>query len=512
MRAFLLLLAMLTPLAGRAEPLPLGRGLNQRLMAEVFATALGFMAPRTLEPVAMPQMALWALSGLARIDPMLTSSITDNTLILAAPGRVVFARRVPAADDADGWGEALADAAHAAWSYSAAARASGTQGMIGAMLGTLCGHLDPYSRYAAPAEADADRERRAGAAGIGATVALHGGAFVIAEAADDGPAAAAGIRAGDRLLAVDHESVQGADLQSVQALLAGPEGTGVVLTLRQRGGQERSVEIVRSLRPPTTVAAELRADLLVLRVSSFTSDTGARLAQALLDGLSSPRRPRGVVLDLRGNRGGLLLQAVAAAETLLPRGIVATTEGRDPAARHEFVAHGADLSAGLPVVVLVDGGSASAAEVLAAALADQHRAVVVGSVTYGKGLVQTVVPLPDGGELLVSWSRLLAPLGWPIQQLGVLPQVCTSQGAAMLSRQLERLARGDQPMAAALARDRAARPPLAPELLLDLRTTCPQGAGGALDLVAAHRLLHDPAAYAAALIGPPPSSVAARLQ
>ena len=134
------------------------------------------------------------------------------------------------------------------------------------------------------------------------------------------------------------------------------------------------------------------------------------------------------MLDLRGNRGGLLRQAVGAADILLPAGIVAITAGRDPQATRIWRSAPGELAENMPVVVLVDGRTASAAEILAAALADRGRGVVVGSSTLGKGLVQTIAPLPDGGELFVTWSRVLAPLGWPIQGLGVLPQVCTSLG------------------------------------------------------------------------------------
>ncbi len=197
--------------------------------------------------------------------------------------------------------------------------------------------------------------------------------------------------------------------------------------------------LLRVLAPPLSVRAERRGDVLVLRIGVFGGDTGVRLAQLLLDGMAADKPPRGLLIDLRGNRGGLLHQAVAAAETLLADGVIATTAGRDPAAAHSFVARGSDLSHGLPAVVMVDGGSASAAEILAAALADQHRAVVVGSATLGKGLVQTIAGLPDGGELLISWSRVLAPLGWPIQGLGVLPQVCTSLGTETAMHQIAEL-------------------------------------------------------------------------
>ena len=166
------------------------------------------------------------------------------------------------------------------------------------------------------------------------------------------------------------------------------------------------------------------------------------------------------MLDLRGNRGGLLRQAVAAADTLLPAGVVAITAGRDPAATRVWASNSGELAPEIPVVVMVDGRSASAAEILAAALADRGRGVVIGSSTLGKGLVQTIAPLPDGGELFVTWSRVLAPRGWPIQGLGVLPQVCTSLGQDTLSWQLAALAQGRQTMTKALETHRAARAPL----------------------------------------------------
>ncbi len=404
----------------------------------------------------------------------------------------------------------MAALVRAAFDAAEPVRQAGTQGIVRALLDELCLHLDPYSRYVPPAEADADRVHRAGTAGIGAAiVATRDGGFVLDDIAPDGPAAAADLRAGDRVLAVDGRTLRGQTAETAAALLAGPEETQVVLTLRRLRAAPLDVTLQRVLVPPRTVRTDWHGDVLVLRISAFAIDTGARLADALAEGLAGTRRVRGIVLDLRGNRGGVLREAVAAAAVLLAEGVVATTEGRDKAALHRFVAHGFDMAAGLPVVVAVDGTSASAAEILAAALADQHRAVVVGSATLGKGLVQTIAPLPDGGELFVSWSRLIAPLGWPVQGLGVLPQVCTSEGAPPLLHQLGRLAHGVQPMAAALARHRAARTPLSPTEILAIRTACPAAEGGPLDLLAAQRLIHDPTAYAAALLGPAPTSVAA---
>jgi carboxyl-terminal processing protease len=160
------------------------------------------------------------------------------------------------------------------------------------------------------------------------------------------------------------------------------------------------------------------------------------------------------------------------------------------------------MAEGIPVVVVVDGRTASAAEILAAALADRGRAVVIGSSTLGKGLVQTIDPLPNGGELFVTWSRVLAPRGWPIQGLGVLPQVCTSLGQDELAREMAELDAGRQPMASALARHEQARAPLPVAEILAIRGACPASEGRDSDLATARALIGNPGAYASALLPP----------
>ena len=502
---FLLLLILALPAPAPAAPFTAERTLDQDRVSLVVGAALAFMAPRTLDEIPVPQMALLGLRGLTALDPRLALTTqgpdTAATLRLAGPAdRELLVRPAPADADAAAWGDLVAATVRAAWDASELVRRAGTTGNLQAFFDELFNHLDPYSRYTPPTEADADRTRRAGRAGVGVLLAAQGGGFVVQEVLAGGPAAQGGVRAGDRILAVSGQTTQGADLQSVASMLAGPEKSRVIVTLRGRDNRSRTVSLERARIPPETVTLSRRDDLLVLRISGFSRNTASRLAQELIRGLSDPVPPRGVVIDLRDNRGGVLQQAVAAAAMLQPSGIVAVTAGRDPDADHVFTTDGRDLGRLLPVVVLVDGGSASAAEILAASLADQRRAVVVGASTLGKGLVQTILPLPDGGELLVTWSRVLAPLGWPIQALGVLPQVCTSLGQQALDRQLAALAQGRQPMAAALTRHRAARAPIPPEEALALRAACPAADGTDADLAAARFLIETPDAYAAALL------------
>ena len=494
------------------------------LFAQIAATALAFIAPRSLDPIPVRQLALWGLQGMASLDPRLTiehrkgpadTKVGSLVLLIASTNgtpRELFAHPAPADDDAISWGSETASLTQVAWDISDPLRRAGQARMVSAYFDEIFTHFDSYSRYVPPAEAAADRTRRNGRGGVGLTVETRAGAFVIASVQMGGPAAEAGVVVGERILAVDQQTIQGADQQALTALLAGPEGTSVTLTLRGRDGKPRPVTMERALLPPETVSAHYQDGMLVIRVTSFAANTAGRIAQEIIrgagDGVSPPPVPlSGIVLDLRGNRGGLLRQAVAAAAMLLSDGTVAITIGRDPAAAHDYRADGRDLSSGLPVVVLVDGGTASSAEILAAALADQRRAVVVGSATLGKGLVQTLAPLPDGGDLVLTWSRVLAPRLWPIQGLGVLPQLCTSLGAAATARQIEQLGQGHQTMAAALIRHRAARPSTTPAEVLDIRAPCPSGEGNAHDLSAARALLLSPSRYAAALLPatPPPS-------
>jgi carboxyl-terminal processing protease len=472
------------------------------LVSSVYATALTFMAPRMLEPVPVPQLTVWGLRGLTALDPALTAELRDGKLRLTARDRIIVLLPSPPDADISGWATSAAQLALAAAENSPLVLRAGSQGVIQSFFDELFNHLDPYSRYVPPGDASEDRERRVGRAGAGLRLARHGSAIVVVEAVADGPAALAGVRAGDVILAVDGEPTRGKDAPAVTASIAGPEDTHVTLAWRSRDGRRHTADLERALVPPETVFAQRLAELLIIQVTAFSYSTDTHLAHAIEQGLTNPRPPAGIVLDLRGNRGGVLRQAVTAADTLLPAGVVATTAGRDPEADRIWRSDAGELAPGVPVVVIVDGRTASAAEVLAAALADRGRGVVVGSSTLGKGLVQTITPLPDGGELFVTWSRILAPRGWPIQSLGVLPQVCTSRGQAVLSAELATLAQGQQAMSRALEIHRAARAPLQPTETLAIRNYCPAAEGRDADLDVARQLIRDPAAYAAALLPP----------
>lgn len=468
------------------------------MLAESHAVVL----ERHLEAAAPANLALWSLRGVTVLDQRLGAEIRQDRLRLLGEDRVLGSVPIAALARRDGAAVAatLVELYEIAWRQSGRVRRAGTERLVASGFEELFNHLDPYSRYVTPTEARAARERRVGQSGLGLRVSVQRDSLVIAEVSREGPAAQAGIRAGDRLLAVDGRPLGGRDPGLAATLLEGPEGSEVQLTLA-RGRTRREVTLMRELVVPETVTMERRDDILWLRITGFSAVTDRRLASLLADGFAG-RPPRGVVVDLRGNRGGLLGQAVAVADAFLAAGEVVRTEGRHPEANRRYFAGGQDLAQDRPVVVLVDGRTASAAEIVAMGLAERGRAVVVGSATMGKGLIQLVAPLPNEGEILVTWSRVVAPSGWPIQGLGVLPSLCTSLGPEALAQGLARLSRGEAPLGRALLRQRAARAPVLASEMTALRGACPPAEGRGADVTAARALIEMPAAYAAALRGP----------
>jgi carboxyl-terminal processing protease len=463
---------------------------------------------RHLHRAVPGDLALWSLRGLAALDPRFEVTAREGQLqvrheerpIAAMPAAAIAGATPQAAGDAIA--ASLAAFYEAAWRASPPLRRAGAERLIASGFDEVFNHLDPYSRYVTAAEAREARQRRVGQSGLGLRIAARGSGLQVASVVPGGPAAERGIRPGDRLLAVDGRALRAGDQGLAAALLEGPEGSPVILTLA-RGSRRREVTLIRELIVPETVTAERQDDILWIRLSGFSALTERRLTAVLVDGFDA-MAPRGVVLDLRGNRGGLLAEAVAVADAFLAEGEVARTDGRHPDARRRYDAGGRDLARGQPLVVLVDGRTASAAEIVAMALAERGRAAVVGSATTGKGLIQLVGPLPNQAELLLTWSQVVAPSGWPVQGLGVLPALCTSLGPEVLATGLAALRAGHAPMGAALARQRAARPPVPPAEVAALRDSCPPAEGRAADVTAAQALIGTPPAYRAALRGVSP--------
>lgn len=478
---------------------PAANAFDMDALASVQTEAIDFMLPRTLEVVTAAQLAMWGLSGLTTIDPALSAVLKDTTIALQVRGRSVREVAV-AGPDAASWAQAAAKIVASAYAASPVMRGTGQAGITKVLFDEMLAHLDPYSRYIPPIEAVDDRDRRVGHAGIGVMLAQHGRSVTVRDVVIGSPGALAGIVPGDVIQWVDGHSALNHDPRAVDAMLNGPEGTELRMSWLNHDGTSRGATLTRVMIPPETVFPRREGDIEIVQITGFSQTTGQHVIQVIRDSLRGARPMTGIILDLRGNRGGLVRAAVATANTLLPAGVIMRSAGRAPETNRVWLSGGGELAKDVRVAVLVDGGTASAAEILAAALADRGRAVVVGSSTFGKGVVQTIDPLPDGGELFLTWSRILAPRGWPIQSLGVMPQICTSLGEDAVRRQLDALAAGRLEMDAAVRASRAARAPLTPDQIVAIREPCPAADPRDSDLAVARSVLESPG-FNAALLG-----------
>jgi carboxyl-terminal processing protease len=292
-----------------------------------------------------------------------------------------------------------------------------------ALRGVVSG-LDSYSSYLDADEYADLRVSTAGTyAGIGIEVSTADRALRVVRPFRDSPAAAAGIQSGDMISAIDGTPV-GLDLDAAMARMRGPRGSTVKLAVN-RVGQTLPLEftVERAQVDVHSVAmASIDGGYVYARITAFSDTTAedfvANVARLRRD---MPAKPRGLVLDLRNNPGGVLESAVEVADQLLESGVIVTADGRTPAARFTMEATPGEVLPGVPVVALVNGSSASAAEILAGALQDHHRAVLLGRRTFGKGSVQTVMPLNEGRAIKLTTSRYFTPSGRSIQGHGIEP-------------------------------------------------------------------------------------------
>jgi carboxyl-terminal processing protease len=476
------------------------------LMADsVIGAGFTHISERFLEPVSMPDIATDSMATVSQFDGTLKVVRQKDRVELDQDGQLLHAYSLPKGEDPEAWADVTTALFEDARLASAKLHDTDPELIYAAVFGRALSHLDRFSRYAAPAVAREQRAQRDGFGGIGISLKQDGDAILIDTVFDGTPAADAGVKAHNLLLAVDGQTLKGVSIGDIVDRLRGPIGSSVTVTLSSGANQSsRDVSLRRALIIPSTVSYSRADDIAYIRISSFNQNTAVLLRQAILRAMhDGDRPPRGLVLDLRDNPGGLLDQAVDAADIFLSHGRILSTSGRHPDSNQVFDASGADELSGRPVAVLVNGNTASAAEVLAAALQDQGRALLVGSVSYGKGTVQTVHRLPNDGELVITWSRIHAPSGYTLNQVGVIPNVCTSradgEGAAAVSSLLAMVRSGRLDTAAARASLHATPQP-SPAEIRGLRASCPaETLESKLDLQVADRILSDKTLVANAL-------------
>lgn len=300
------------------------------------------------------------------------------------------------------------------------------QELIESAINGMLTSLDPHSSYLNTSKyRDMQVQTRGEFGGLGIEVTMENGLVKVVSPIDDTPAFEAGIEAGDLVSHIDGEPVMGLTLNEAVERMRGPVDTEIVLRLLRQGVDEPfDVSLNRAIIKISPVRARLEGEILYVRVTTFNEQTNSAMRseiEELLD--EAGDAAEGVVLDLRNNPGGLLDQAVAVSDAFLDQGEIVSTRGRRADSVQRFNARSGDVVGGLPMVVLINGGSASASEIVAGALQDHRRAIVMGTQSFGKGSVQTIMPIGGQGAIRLTTARYYTPAGTSIQAKGITPDL-----------------------------------------------------------------------------------------
>lgn len=299
------------------------------------------------------------------------------------------------------------------------------EAVISGAINGMLSSLDPHSSYLVPEDFKELQEETHGSfSGIGIEITIRDGILTIVSPIEDTPAYHAGLQAGDQIIMIGEEPTKNMSLMDAVKKLRGIEGTSVTISIYRADWQElKDFTIVRAEIPLHSVKSlSLEPGLLYIRISNFQANTTDELLDALRD-YGKNESISGLILDLRNNPGGLLDQSVKVADIFLEGGMIVSTKGRNQEQNMVFEAHADDFSYKFPIIVLVNGGSASASEIVAGALQDHHRAIILGTETFGKGSVQTIIPMPDGAGLRLTTARYYTPSGDSIQAKGIKPDI-----------------------------------------------------------------------------------------
>jgi len=470
----------------------------------VFSVALHNLTQRYIEPIDTGQTMIQGLAHLASIDDRLAILGRDGAIAITFEGNTIAEYAAPAKDDIGEWASLSAAIIRDARSASASVVAQSQDSIYRSVFAGLIKNLDGYSRYLPPDDARRSRATRDGYSGIGIKISVTDGEFIIHRVLADRPAAAAGLKTNDQITQIDGQPVKGLPLKEVRRLLRGDMGDTVRITVRRTDAPAPlNHDVIRDHIVPQSVTTRQSGSTLEIKLTIFNQGTVGAVRKAVVDAVR--RMGSGlteIVLDLRSNPGGLLDQAIAVADLFMENGRIVSTKGRHPDSNQIFDATPGEVLNGLPMVVLINGRSASAAEIVGVALRDSGRAAIVGSTSYGKGSVQTIIRLPNQGEMNITWARIMAPTGMTLASQGIVPAICTNLSPEKLQALKEKLA--DPKKASGIT----ALPGFAPQASLshfsaDRRAACPpSNAKPVHDLEIARLVLANRDIYAVAIANP----------
>ena len=301
--------------------------------------------------------------------------------------------------------------------------------LIEAAINGMLQSLDPHSSYLnADSFTEMKIQTKGDFGGLGIEVTMENGLVKVVSPIDDTPAAKAGVQSGDYISHIEEEPVMGLTLSEAVDKMRGPINTELKITIIREGQEAFDLNLKRAIIKVTSIKAKKEEDVAYIRITSFTQKTFKNLVKEYNKlSLEMKDNLKGLVLDLRNNPGGLLDQAVSVSNAFLERGEIVSTRGRDNKGEQRYNASKGDITNGLPIVVLINGGSASASEIVAGALQDHKRGILMGTQTFGKGSVQTIIPVTSKGAVRLTTARYFTPSGNSIQAKGISPDIYVPQ-------------------------------------------------------------------------------------
>lgn len=399
---------------------------DRQTVAEVFSAGYEGIADYYVDAVPTEAIAIGALSGITTLDPAIGYARRGDRLTVTIDGRPIAEFVTPGRDDTVRWAMLTSAAIDAGRGVSKPIHDATPERIYEVAFDSALRKLDRFSRYLSAEAARSAQASRNGYTGIGITIVGRDGETYVTSVFEHSPAQEAGVEPGDRIVAVAGQPTSGLDIAEVADRLRGLIGSRVDVTF-DRQGRQITASLERRPVIETTVRVHRLRDVGYIQLSGFNRETANSLESGLEE-LQIGGPLRGLILDLRQNRGGQLNQAIRVSDLFIDQGTILATRGRHPNSVQHFEAHDRDATSA-PMVVLIDSGSASAAEIVAAALQDAGRALVIGARSYGKGTVQQIVPMPNEGELILTWARMHAPSGYGLSRFGVFPSICTAESS-----------------------------------------------------------------------------------
>lgn len=415
---------------------------RERLVLE---TAFKNIDLRYAEAVTIRSISLAGMSALSKTDTLLEVTDRPASVQLRYDDRVLGEWAAPGKNDYEAWAAIVANALQRARGEAQDLDEMDPEQVLAKFFRGGFSKLDRYTRYETPQQARNTRARREGFGGLGVTIRYEKGETYVATVHPGTPAAKSNLKTGDHITHVGDIALSGLSQRAAVSHLRGPVHSRANLTIiRKSAPTPLKIGVVRAHIILPTVTSKQDNGILTIRISGFNQGTSRSLGKVLAAAERQTGDLHGIVLDLRNNPGGLLDQAVAVADFFLNDGLIISTKGRHRRANQTFNASWGERVQKTPIAILINGRSASASEIVAAALRDRGRAIVVGASSFGKGSVQTIIRLPNGGELTLTWAHMIAPAGFNLHQHGVIPAICTSGTKRPVTEMMAAIRGGEQ--------------------------------------------------------------------